>query len=98
DRAEADDFSLVVGDLGQQFGLVDRAGVIFEAAYDGTIYNYPILPIAGRRNDLPNRCQFLHTGSIRLVVHPRLTGDSSRRNVSETSKAAIFFRSKSGIE
>ena len=37
DRAEADDLALLVGDFGQQFGLVDRAGVIFEAADDGGI-------------------------------------------------------------
>src|SRR5690606_16629344 len=47
DRAEAHDFSLFVGDLGEEFGLVDGAGVIFEAAHDRFIYPNSITPVSG---------------------------------------------------
>ena len=47
DRAESHDPSLLVGDLGQELGLVDRAGVVFEPANDGGINEHAIDIIAG---------------------------------------------------
>ena len=48
DRAEAHDLAVLVGDLGEQFGLVDGAGVVFEAAHDGGVD-----PDAVRRHSRP---------------------------------------------
>ena len=54
DRAEAHDLAVLVGDFGQQFGLEDRAGVVFEAADDGGVdrdaVGHRSLPHARARN------------------------------------------------
>ena len=47
DRAEDDLFALFVGDVEGQFGFVDRAGVVFEAADDGGVDLDAVGAIAG---------------------------------------------------
>src|SRR5690606_1634028 len=60
DRAEADDLALVVRYLKQQLSLVDRAGVVFEAAHDRRVDLDAAVIIAGSRDQLADLGEFLY--------------------------------------
>src|SRR5712692_644474 len=54
DRAEADGVSFFVLRFEGEFGFENGAGVIFEAADDGSINTYAVMPITCRFNDASN--------------------------------------------
>ena len=60
DRAEAHGAALLVLRFDEKLNLVDRAGVIFEAADDGRVDHDTAVFIAGRSDQLRNVAKLLH--------------------------------------
>src|SRR6185503_10366332 len=61
-RAEAHRAAVLVGDLEGELHLVNRAGIVFEAAHDRRIDPHPVLAIAAGPQDVADRRELVMPG------------------------------------
>src|SRR5262249_46808601 len=76
DRSEAHRLAVVAGDHQRQFDLVDRTGVVFEAAHDGRIDLNSVVISCGRYYFLhhPKFCNTLAKYLTRPILRPFHSG------------------------